>query len=276
MSEHPPAAPPRPRRSKTLLLTIIGSVAVPESLTLWQETYVRGLTELGVAEAAARQAIVRAIASGWLARERVGRRTRLHVVDEHRDGIVAASNRVAEFGQPFDWNGEWLLVSLRVPEQARRIRHHFRTEFGWLGFGSLGNGLWISPHTENEAATLRLLDRVEGLGDAYVFRSARIVGMDPEELAATAWDMRALRTRYDAFLERFSDAAPSTDQEFWAEWIALTTSWRHFPLFDPELPEHLLPADWPRAAAFRLFHRSDARWGRRAIDHLLTIEREIG
>lgn len=263
------------RRTKTLLLTMLGSVAVPHDLELWQETYVRGLVDLGAGVSAARQTISRAIAGGWLTSLRVGRRTRLSVPDEHRRGLTAAAARVARFGEPFDWDGEWLILILKVPEQARAIRHHFRTELGWLGFGSLGNGVWISPHTENEQSAMTVLASAEGPRDAYVFRSARSVGMSPEQLAMTAWDLTSLRARYEEFDTRFSGRAPETPSEYWRAWIELTTTWRHLPLVDPELPEHLLPADWPRASAYRLYHRADTRWRSRALDHLLDIERTV-
>ena len=262
-------------KTKTLLLTIVGSVAAEHDLTLWKETYVRALVDLGAGTAAARQSLARAVDAGWFEPERVGRRVRLHVRPEHRAGLAAASARVAEFATRFDWNGEWLIVMLKVPEEARAIRHHFRTELGWLGFGSLGNGVWISPHTENEEATLRLLATTEGPRDAHVFRSARSIGTTPEELATSAWDMPSLRNRYDTFLARFRDAAPETPVEHWTAWVELTTAWRHFPLFDPDLPEHLLPADWPRTESHRLYRRLDARWRDPALEHVLAIERSI-
>ena len=38
-----------------------------------------------------------------------------------------------------------------MPEQRREVRHQLRTQLAWAGFGSLGGGLWISPHVEREA-----------------------------------------------------------------------------------------------------------------------------
>ncbi len=262
------------RRTKTLLLTVLGSVAAPNRLALWQETYVHGLAQLGARDATARQTLSRAVSAGWLTRERVGRRTRLHVPEEHRIGLAKAAERVADFGRPIEWNGEWLIVTLKVPEQARAVRHHFRTALGWLGFGSLGNGVWISPHTQNEASTLELLAGAEDISDVHVFRAARSVD-EPSRLAQSAWDMDSLRARYTTFLARFGDAAPSTPEAIWKNWIELVTAWRHFPLFDPELPDHLLPPNWPRANAYRLFHDLDARWAGPALEHLVAIEESI-
>ena len=49
------------------------------------------------------------------------------------------------------WDGRWLLLVLRVPEQRRELRHQLTTQLAWAGFGSLGNGLWITPHVDREA-----------------------------------------------------------------------------------------------------------------------------
>lgn len=275
MADNASGVVPASRSSRTLLLTVLGSAVAPRDLVLWRETYVRVLADLGLGEPAARQAVERAVGDGWLTRERVGRRTRLRVPQEHREGLASAAERVAAFGRPFEWNGEWLVVVLKVPEQERAVRHQFRTQLGWLGFGSLGNGVWVSPHTENEQQTLELFAGGEGPQDAYVFRSARIAGGSPEHVAGAAWNMAALRERYDRFLSRFAEVDPAPGADVWRQWIELVTAWRHFPLFDPELPENLLPDDWPRAAAFRLFHRRDARWQAGALEHLESTERGV-
>lgn len=269
-----PTAPPA-HKSRTLFLTLLGSVVVPHSLVLWRETYVQALVELGLSTAAAGQAIERGVQDKLIVRERVGRRTRLHVTEEHREGLSRGSARVDAFGLPFDWDGKWLVVMLKVPEQSRSVRHHFRTQLVWLGFGSLGNGVWVSPHTENESQALSLFREYAGPQNAYVFRAAELSGTDPEMLAQIAWDMPALRARYDRFLSRFAQSQPQTPTQTWREWIELETAWRHFPLFDPELPESLLPDDWPRAEAFRLFHRRDERWHSIALDHIHEIEQGV-
>ena len=57
----------------------------------------------------------------------------------------------------WEWDGRWLLVVLRVPEQRRDVRHQARTQLAWAGFGSLGGGLWISrtPSARTSCAACR-------------------------------------------------------------------------------------------------------------------------
>ncbi len=263
------------RRTKTVLLTILGSLVAPMGVSVWQETFVNALTQLGSSVPAARQAVARAVGDGWLTSQRVGRRSRMALSDETYSALITGHQRTMTFGQPKEWAGEWLFVALTVPEDSRALRHHFRTELGWLGFGSLGNGLWVSPHPENEAATLRLLGAVDGAGDAYVFTNARPVTHTPQQLALAAWDMESLRTRYLDFIASFENASPRTPIDRFASWIELVTRWRHFPLFDPELPERLLPADWPRQRAYELFHRRMDQWTETAEDYLRQLEIDV-
>jgi phenylacetic acid degradation operon negative regulatory protein len=270
-----PSAPPPRRKTKTLLLTILGSAVAPSDLSLWQETYVRALVDLGTGEAAARQAISRAVATGWLTSTREGRRTRLRVPEEHRRGLAEGAARVDRFGLDTDRTGEWLVLVLSVPEQARSLRDRFRTQLGWLGFGSLGGGVWISPNAESETEIRALLADAGGLADVHLFRSATYADPDPKRLAEAAWDLSALRDRYDEFTSRVSALDPTDATETWAAWIELVTSWRHFPLVDPDLPDHLLPAPWPRRAARELYAHREAAWRPAALDHLADIERSI-
>jgi phenylacetic acid degradation operon negative regulatory protein len=180
--------------------------------------------------------------------------------------------RTTAFGRSREWDGQWLLVALTVPEESRALRHHFRTELAWLGFGSLGNGLWISPHTENEQATIKLLHSVDGPKGAYVFTSSKPAIHTPRDIAATAWDLGSLRERYDAFCSKYENEEPQEPKEYFRAWIDMETSWRHFPLFDPELPDSLLPRDWPRHRAVTLFHERRAEWTDPALSYFRSLD----
>ncbi len=263
------------RRTKTLLLTVLGEAVLPLGSVVWQEVLVESLVTLGTSVSAARQAVARALGDGWLTSERMGRRSRLEVSESTAAGLRLGRERTMTFGRARQWDGEWLFVALTVPEDSRALRHHFRTELAWLGFGSLGNGLWVSPHTENEEAAMKLLTSVEGPKGAYVFTAAKPVTHSPREMASAAWDLDDLRARYDSFCERFESRAPLSPAQTFDAWIDLYTSWRHFPLFDPELPDNLLPRDWPRHRAYQLFHERTDEWSPRALEYFASLEHTI-
>lgn len=260
-------SPSEGRPTKTWLLTLLGEAVLPLTRYVWQGALVDGLIDLGATASAARQAVGRAIADKWLASERVGRRSRLSIGDATATQLREGRRRTLSFGQPQKWDGTWLFVALTVPEDSRAMRYHFRTELAWLGFGSLGNGLWVSPHAENEASTSELFNSVDGPQGAYIFTEAKPVNRAPREIAADAWDLERLRARYAAFIDTFAHWEPVDERASFVAWVELWTAWRHFPLFDPELPDNLLPADWPRARAYRLFHDRLAEWSAQAVSY---------
>jgi phenylacetic acid degradation operon negative regulatory protein len=49
------------------------------------------------------------------------------------------------------------------------------------------------------------------------------------------------------------------EAEFRAQTL-LVHEWRRFPFLDPDLPERMLPARWPRGRAHELFHARHAEW----------------
>jgi phenylacetic acid degradation operon negative regulatory protein len=49
-------------------------------------------------------------------------------------------------------------------------------------------------------------------------------------------------------------------------------AWRKFPFLDPDLPESLLPARWPRQRAHDLFAERHARWHEAAQEYFAGLE----
>jgi phenylacetic acid degradation operon negative regulatory protein len=260
------------RTARTLMRTILGEAVAPYGETVWQESLVAALGTLGVSAIAARQVVARATREGLLISERVGRRSLMHISE---DGLVLlreGRQRILSFGDQPAWDGRWLLVAMTIPEERREIRYRFRTQLEWLGFGSLGNGLWISPHAEQEAAALALLDSGEIPVGSFVCVTDRLASHTPAELARTAWDLDSLRQRYDSFVREFSRQRPKTMEQQFSCWIRMYSDWRHFPQFDPELPESLLPKQWPRRRARELFLACDAQWSEPAIQYFRKLD----
>ncbi len=136
--------------ARSVLLTVLGEYVMPRRDALWQETLIDALGTLGYKPQAARQALARSVTAGWLRTERVGRRSRVELTAETSAMLESGARRIYGFGSPWEWDGRWLVVVLRVPEERRDVRHQARTQLAWAGFGSLGGGLWISPHAERE------------------------------------------------------------------------------------------------------------------------------
>jgi phenylacetic acid degradation operon negative regulatory protein len=259
------------RATRATLLTILGEAVVPDGDKVWQETLVRALETTGATTSAARQTVARASRDDWLTSERVGRRALMSVTEGTRERLAEARQRLMAFGAPVEWDGRWLLITFSVPEERRDQRYQIRAQLSWLGFGSLGNGVWISPHVHLEDAAMRVLqsgpDPIEGL----VFTAEPSRTHDPRQVARTAWDLDELRVRYRDFHRTFSRARPSKPDAVFAAWIRLITEWRKFPSMDPELPDSLLPGKWPRQSAYEVFWGRHEEWTDLALEYFRAL-----
>jgi phenylacetic acid degradation operon negative regulatory protein len=243
--------------ARGLLFTILGEFVLPRGEVAWTSAFIEVLGRLGVEEKAARQALMRTAADGWLSSERIGRRTRWRLTDNAVRLLTEGTDRIYGFtGSAPAWDGRWLLVMARVPETDRPSRHLLRTRLSWAGFGTPSAGVWISTHTDRIAEAERVLT------DAGVFDEARIfvaehAGGDMDAMVRQAWDLDAIEQSYEEFLVDFAAANP---RDVLVRLIDLVHAWRRFPWIDPTLPRELLPGHWSGTKAVKLFQRRHARW----------------
>lgn len=264
-SDEEQGTPPRMSRrhqagassARALLLTVLGEFVLPADGSAWTSAVLALFARMGISEKATRQALMRTSQAGWLRSERDGRRARWVLTPAARQMLTDGADRIYSFGQPWEWNQRWVVVSARIPESDRRARHVVRTRLTWAGFGALAAGLWISPHPERAAEAERVL-REAGVGDdANVFVAERAGLGDARTMVATAWDLPAVAAQYETFMAEFRGQAPPDVLVRQAE---LVHAWRRFPSVDPALPRELLPARWTGARATRLFAERHELW----------------
>ena len=250
---------------------MLGEYVLPLRDGVWQETLIAALGTLDYKTHAARQALARSVGAGWLRTERHGRRSRVMLTETSATMLRTGAERIYAFGEPWAWDERWLLVVLRVPEERREVRHRVRTRLAWAGFGSLGGGLWISPHAERESEIGELSDddTVAGL---LSFRAEIGPVGEPAKIVAEAWDLEALDAAYRAFIDRFAALRPTGPETVFAAQTLLVHQWRKFPFLDPDLPERLLPAGWPRQRALAVFRERHGQWEETACDYFASLE----
>ena len=234
--------------ARSVLLTLLGEYVLPASGSAWQETLIAALETLDHKHPAARRALARSVTAGWLRTE-----------------------RIYSFGDPWEWDGRWLLVVLRVPETRREVRHQVRTRLAWAGFGSLGGGLWISPHVDREG------ELHDAAGDGSVaevvtFRAEIGDVGDPAKVVGEAWDLAAVAAAYRAFIARFGRLRPAAPEAIFRAQTQLVHEWRKFPFLDPDLPDDMLPPGWPRRRAHDLFQERHRQWHAAAQEHFRALE----
>jgi phenylacetic acid degradation operon negative regulatory protein len=257
--------------ARSVLLTVLGEYVLPRGDPIWQETLVGALGALGYKPQTARQALARSVAAGWLTTERHGRRSRVRLTPETGRMLATGAQRIYSFGTPWEWDGRWLVVVLRVPEERREVRHQVRTQLAWAGFGSLGGGLWISPHGEREEE-LRTLSGDGSAAELLSLRAEFGTLGDPRKIVAEAWDLDAVSAAYRDFIDEFARRRPPTPEAVFATQTMLVHEWRKFPFLDPDLPAAMLPSGWPRERAHDLFTERHEEWAATAQDYFGSLE----
>lgn len=246
--------------ARSLLLTVLGEYVLPRGEAVWQETLVRALVLLGYKQQASRQALSRSARDGWLITERHGRRARLCLSERGADLLRTGAARIYSFGEAWEWDGRWLVLVIRVPEERREVRHQLRTRLAWAGLGSLGGGVWLTPHVEREAELAGAIHD-EPAAEATSFVATLGSLGSPAAVAGVGWDLGAVRQHYAAFIDDFAGVVRSSPEAAFQVQTLLVHAWRKFPFLDPDLPQELLPSSWPHQRAHDLFA---ARHGRLA------------
>jgi phenylacetic acid degradation operon negative regulatory protein len=249
------------RRPQDLVFTLYGEFLQRRG-PVWVGSLIELLAPLGLTGGAVRTVLSRMVSRGWLEAVREGRRGYYALSRRGRRLLQEGEARIYRPPQLDSWDGEWTLLAYSVPEERRAVRDRLRTRLSWLGFGSLGNGLWISPHP--------VVDRVREVGEelgvsAYLelFRARHQGCSEREQLVRQCWDLPALNVRYEAFLNRHlpgfrelkaRGTAGLSGLDAYTRRFELVHEYREFPLLDPFLPRALHPADWAGECAQALFH----------------------
>ncbi len=250
--------------ARSLLLTVLGEFVLPDGRAVWTATLIDLLADLGVAEKAARQAIMRTAESGWIAASRVGRETRWSLTAAGTRLLREGTDRIYGFAaEERPWDGRWLVLTIGVPENNRALRQRLRTRLGWTGLGSVNPTTWVTPRVDREPEARLVLEDLGLLTGSWSFvASAGGLG-DERSLARTAWDLDAIERRYEEFLDLVSRPRPRTDRQALIAQVRLVREWRRFPLLDPAAGTPA--ATWSGNRAAEVFRERHAAWAPRAM-----------
>lgn len=247
--------------ARSLLTTLLGEYVLPTDTPVWTSTLVDVLALFDIEEKAARQALARTAAEGWLRSDRVGRRVRWTLTEPGRHLLAEGASRIYGFGSGSrEWDGQWLVVLVSVPESMRDLRHKLRTRLSWAGFGSPTAGVWITPHPAAEADAKLILDELDLSPQAMSFLANYGALGSERSMVTSAWDLADVAARYDRFVDEFRDLSPATPDEVLRAQTMLVHEWRRFPFLDPQLPGELLPPKWSGTTATALFGDLHVRW----------------
>lgn len=255
------------QRPQDLVFTLFGEYLLERSDSVWVGSLIALLEPFGLSEGGVRAVLSRMTKKGWLSSERSGRSSFYALTDRGRALLEEGQARIYHPSWDREWDGQWLLLAYSIPQRARSVRDRLRDRLAWLGFGSIGNGLWISPR-DVEDEVRELSARME-LGDHLLcFRSKPAGALTDRELVERCWDLDSLNEKYRDFTTRWARLSreatqpgvppdAKNDARAFVLRFELIHEFRRFPLEDPFLPRALLPDPWSgdtATATFRDLH----------------------
>jgi phenylacetic acid degradation operon negative regulatory protein len=247
------AAPPQPQ---DLVITLLGSYVHGRRETVWSGGLVTLLEELGFSSGAARVALTRLVNRGLIVRVRQGRLVHYRTTARTERVLAEGDRRIFSLGHPRDDGSQWTVLWHQIPEDRRLERSRLGRRLRFLGFGSLQDSVWVSPH-DHADEVVELLDELGVAGYASVLLSPSASARGLRVVAERAWDLSGLAERYAAFDAEFCgylDAgARLTDRQAFLVRTRLIQLFRVFPFLDPELPEELAPLTAERGRAVATF-----------------------
>ncbi|HUJ06676.1 MAG TPA: PaaX family transcriptional regulator C-terminal domain-containing protein [Streptosporangiaceae bacterium] len=275
----PPPAPPQARRrslgahsARSLLLTVLGEYVLPGGEPVWTAGLIAVMAELGVGEKAARQALGRTAAEGWIVSRRDGRHARWRLTDSGRRLLADGASRIYSFGRERrDWDGRWVVLLVSGPHGGRELRRQLGTRLTWAGFGELLSGAWVCPDARREPEAAAILAELGLASTSMSFLASFGAIGSQSDIIGLAWDLPAVEARYKEFIDSFAALEPATHGETLVAQTLLVHEWRSFPFIDPQLPHDLLPPGWLGTQAAALFRARHDRWQPGAHRHFLQL-----
>ncbi|UHL65160.1 phenylacetic acid degradation operon negative regulatory protein PaaX [Paralcaligenes sp. KSB-10] len=248
-----------PPRAKSLSVTLLGDAIGPHGGNIWLSDLIDLVTPLGINERLLRTSVFRLVAQDWLQSERHGRRSLYRLSESGQELTAAASERIY-VGSRNDWNGDWTLVILpRFGNSSLDGRGALRRELVWAGFGAIAPGIFALPRNQTVRAR-KVLAKLKVTDKALILSAHDMnkgQGLLLGSLVSQCWDLENVAQQYRQFSDTFAPMLEAIDghtrpMQAFAVRALTIHEWRRIVLHDPQLPQQMLPVDWPGHAAREL------------------------
>lgn len=275
-------------QAPSLIVSLFGDAIAPHGSRAWLGSIIELLEPLGLSERLVRTSVFRLAQAGWLASESVGRRSDYLLTPSGQRRVDEAASHIYASWAPI-WDRRWRLILVVGPLEAK-LRDQLRQTLFWQGFGVLGQDCFVHPSADLSAAFDALVG--EGLGEV-LGQLVPILGADAQlggsasnaDLVTRAWNLEHLALAYEKFVETYMPslamlrrdrhAAIEPEDAFLLR-LLLIHDYRRLLLRDPQLPEVLLPPQWPgqqaRVLCKELYRRLAEPSGRHLAARLRTAD----
>ncbi len=269
-------------RPQSAILTLCGAYLLNRGGDIGIGSLIVLLENFGVSEEAIRSAVSRMRRAGLLKVRRVGKKSFYSLSDSGYGLLTKGAGRIFK-RENTEWDGTWNIVTYSIPERRRQARDRLRLELGWMGYGALSGGTWVSPH--NSTKEVEDLAKSLGISDNIQIFSAQHEGhTDPKQIVSRCWNLNRIHEEYTSFLAKYSPRLEDhlrriqtgkviEPSECFVERFSLIHEYRRLPYFDPDLPSVILPKNWLRSQASALFHQYHDLLAEKANDYFESVLR---
>lgn len=249
-----------PSTSRTLLVTLIGALVRRTGDWMSIKALVALLEVAGIDDSSTRTAVSRLKKRGWLTPEKRGGKSGYRLTEVAKQSFASGDAVIWHARQPARLEDGWCIAAFSMPEQQRAQRHLLRSRLAALGFGNVGQGMWIAP-ARMAADALELIDRLGLTEYTNILVGRHAGGQDLARMVRESWDLDAIEAGYREYIVRHqlgfqtllrqhNSAVPP--RESYIHYLGALDDWRVLPMRDPGLPRELLRSDWPGDPATRL------------------------
>lgn len=203
----------------------------------------------------------------WSTLERLVKRGHLKKI-RTKEGIQFALTKEGQKKKPKEptfierpqraWDKKWVVVALEISKKKKELISGLKE----MGFGRLGNNLYISVHDVFE----KVKDLVKNSSlsqEVRIMKVEELAVSDEKELAKKIWNLEGLNKRYKEFIEKNKEGlkADSLNSHTLRYWLK-KTRYEYLTILhdDPILPKELLPSDWQGYEAESVFKKLEDIW----------------
>ncbi|MBO0870641.1 MAG: PaaX family transcriptional regulator [Micromonosporaceae bacterium] len=246
-------------QARSALFDLYGDYLRPRGGRAPVSALVRLLAPLEIAAPAVRTAVSRMVRQGWLHPLRLASGPGYLLSPKAARRLDEAAARIYRT-RGYTWDGSFDLLVIDPPAH-RGERARLTANMAFLGYGCLDDSAWIAPRRAEEVEAL-----LTDCGVRYERFTANHAGgaTGASSLVRRAWDLDAIATAYDRFVQQLRPIVcavddASAEEAAYAARFRLVHAWRTFLFQDPQLPPGLLPPAWPGTAAATFFDKHAAR-----------------
>ena len=191
---------------------------------------------LGLSPSNARCHLSRMVASGDLVVEGA-RRLGRYSPSPRRERLIQSIEKRIELRPGEPWDGQWVLVSVRLATRQRELREKLRRRLLFEGFCTAGNGLYLRPYWPRPELQQRLDHVLKGV-DGLVLRG-RFLGLKPDP--GRLYPLDRLEHQAQKLLRdlRRAQAAKGSSERVFSTWMRLGGRVARLISSDPVLPAEI-------------------------------------